>query len=567
MSASRTETTAGADVRPAAGATGTDGAALRSAVPSSGGWTLAAVPFLALVLALYLWGLGGPGLKFPDETRYAQVAREMLETGRWTLPTFNRQPYYEKGPLYFWAVALLSLPAGDVTEWSARAPSALAAFGLVLCVWLYGRHRLGARAGLLSALVFASMLGLVAVARFTITDLAHSLLVTVALLALSEGVRGHRPWFFFFLAWIALGLGVLAKGPVTFGLPLAVILVWAAWDGRLRALIHPAHLPGILAAAALVGVYAACAERESPGYLRHVFERIWLRTSTEKIHPQPWYFYGYVVPACLAPWTFFLPAALAARGRSGTAEVEAEDRSTWRLAAAWAAVVMLFHSLPTTKGYFYLHPTLPALALLIGPVLAARPATGARQWWVRGAGLATAVVLAGVAAAPWLMTEAGLPGRPAGATAAYTVAAGLAAAVALAAALRDRTAHLAGSVAAAVAALVAYWVLVWAPALDERLTGRRSFEEFGRIVGPAAPLCLYDIDKPTFLFYLRRTGIPSLKRTEDLAHFFDRPERAFCVAGVEDYLLLCRRLGRPPYKAAEGGPLVYHFVLISNRPD
>src|SRR3989338_10925555 len=84
---------------------------------------------LALVvicLTLYLPHLGGRDLWAGRETLYAQVARETLQ-GDWIVPHFNGEIYFNKPPLYFWGIALLSKPWGDVTEFTLRLPSALAA--------------------------------------------------------------------------------------------------------------------------------------------------------------------------------------------------------------------------------------------------------------------------------------------------------------------------------------------------------------------------------------------------------------------------------------------------------
>ena len=83
------------------------------------------------VAALYLSGLGATDLWAPDEPRYAHVADEIVAGGHGATGLIvmhvGGEPYSEKPPLYFWLAALASAPAGQVTEVSARLPSALAA--------------------------------------------------------------------------------------------------------------------------------------------------------------------------------------------------------------------------------------------------------------------------------------------------------------------------------------------------------------------------------------------------------------------------------------------------------
>ena len=75
---------------------------------------------------LFVFDLGNRDLWAPDEPRYAQVAREMLENKNFILPHLNGEVYPDKPPLLFWLIDLFSIPFKTVTEFSARLPSALA---------------------------------------------------------------------------------------------------------------------------------------------------------------------------------------------------------------------------------------------------------------------------------------------------------------------------------------------------------------------------------------------------------------------------------------------------------
>ncbi|MCK5008988.1 MAG: glycosyltransferase family 39 protein, partial [Deltaproteobacteria bacterium] len=85
--------------------------------------------FVLLILssAIFFVNIGGWDLWNPDEPRYAQVAKEMMESGNWILPHLNSRVYPDKPPVFFWLIALSSKIKGEVTSFSARFPSALAA--------------------------------------------------------------------------------------------------------------------------------------------------------------------------------------------------------------------------------------------------------------------------------------------------------------------------------------------------------------------------------------------------------------------------------------------------------
>ena len=89
-------------------------------------WRHVALVFL-LAAALFGLGIRRYDVWPPDEPRFAQVAREMLQSGNYLNLTVNGEAYTEKPPLLFWAMAWVGHFFGDVTEMAARVPSVAAA--------------------------------------------------------------------------------------------------------------------------------------------------------------------------------------------------------------------------------------------------------------------------------------------------------------------------------------------------------------------------------------------------------------------------------------------------------
>src|SRR3989442_10025840 len=114
------------------------------------GALLPVVLLLALCAPIFFLRLGQPGLGDPDEGRNAEVAREMDETGDWVTPHMDGVVYLDKPPAYFWPVAVSYLSFG-VSEWSARAPSALFALAGIPLVGWFVRRKLGSASASLAA--------------------------------------------------------------------------------------------------------------------------------------------------------------------------------------------------------------------------------------------------------------------------------------------------------------------------------------------------------------------------------------------------------------------------------
>ena len=60
---------------------------------------------LALTVFTFFFLLGSRALNEPDEGRYSEVAREMIETGNWLVPHFWYLPHLDKPPMTYWLVA------------------------------------------------------------------------------------------------------------------------------------------------------------------------------------------------------------------------------------------------------------------------------------------------------------------------------------------------------------------------------------------------------------------------------------------------------------------------------
>ena len=72
--------------------------------------------FVILIVFTYFFGLTIP-LLGPDEPRYAQVAREMLDRGDWITPTLGGFNWFEKPALFYW---LIGYKLFGINEFSAR---------------------------------------------------------------------------------------------------------------------------------------------------------------------------------------------------------------------------------------------------------------------------------------------------------------------------------------------------------------------------------------------------------------------------------------------------------------
>lgn len=319
-------------------------------------------PFLAawaLVVVVGLgWGLGSYPLIDQDEGRNGEVAREMAQSNDYVLPHLNGLPYIDKPVLSFAAAAAVMEVLGP-TELAARSVPFLAALATALLVGLFGARWYGREAGWVAGIAAAVAPLPLAFSRIVILDSLLALLVTSALFAFHAAIEarsaGRPDRVFTLVAWAAIGLGVLTKGPVALAVPLMVAAPYALWRRASWAVWNPL---GPLLMAAIIAPWVWFMEDRLPGYLKYVaVTETWQRVSSDELHrTQPWWYFLVIAGVGFFPWW---PLAFGRRRLDGGTD----PRRVF--AFLWLLVPLVFFSLSRSKLPQYILPLMPAIALLL----------------------------------------------------------------------------------------------------------------------------------------------------------------------------------------------------------
>lgn len=317
---------------------------------------------LLCAFVLFVWNIWGYDLWAPDEPFFGEGAREMIVDGQWLVPHVNGLVNTHKPPLFFWLIALISLPFGEVSSFTARLPSVLAAVVSVSATVYMARRATTERVGLLAGAVLATSFLFWEKAHTAQIDSLLCCLITLALLAFSEFRAGRLSGRSAGVAfWAACALGTLAKGPVGLILPLGTALIVLAVERRLGRWLSFAPLLGPLTFAAIAGAWVLALEVwpvEGYSVVGALREHFVDRAVSGLDHVRPWWYYAKTLPWVLFPWSLLLPGALlyAWRRRADAAVC---------LALVHSVFVVLFFSFSTEKRELYVLPALPAFAFLL----------------------------------------------------------------------------------------------------------------------------------------------------------------------------------------------------------
>jgi 4-amino-4-deoxy-L-arabinose transferase-like glycosyltransferase len=298
-----------------------------------------------LLCALYFGDLNGMGLISTDEPRYADIGRAMARTGDLITPRLWGQPWFEKPPLLYWAIAA-GFRAGLGPELAPRLPVALLSVLFLLFYWDRLRRMWDTRVACCSTAILATTAGWVALSGIAITDIPLAVFFSAAvLLAIDEKPRRTA-------SAAALALAVLAKSLVG---PVLFLPVLAADYRRIREWLRPGPLIAFFALS--LPWYLLCYARNGERFLWVLFvqQQFGRFTSPERQHEQPWWFYFPALLLVLYPW--FPLLAVASRNW--------RDR---RIRTLIAVVVFgfLFFSASRNKLPGYVLPLVPSACALMG---------------------------------------------------------------------------------------------------------------------------------------------------------------------------------------------------------
>lgn len=286
----------------------------------------------------------------------------MLVDGQWLVSHVNGVVNSHKPPLFFWLIALFSIPVGAVTEFTARLPSVLAALGTLWLTLRLGSRWYGAKTAALAGVILATSFMFWDKARWSQTDSLLCFLIWVSLSAFDSfragKSKGRSAGMLF---WFAMALAVLTKGPVGLLLPLGIAVITLLIDRDLKLWTRFAPLLGPLVFAVTAGCWVGAVSLWGPAdysVLGALKEHFLERGIHGMHHLRPFWYYLERLPSSILPWTGLLPGALYLAWQHRTRKMD-------RMALVTCVFIFLFFSISTEKRDLYMLPAFPAWALLM----------------------------------------------------------------------------------------------------------------------------------------------------------------------------------------------------------
>jgi 4-amino-4-deoxy-L-arabinose transferase-like glycosyltransferase len=461
------------------------------------------------ILGVYLFTATRTTLWDRDEPRFARATVEMVTSGKYLVPTFNGELWADKPILTYW---LQSLPVRILgpTEFAFRFFSAVGTAITCFFVFFIGKRLLDSTAALWAMCILSTTVMMFVIGTLATSDAVTLPFIIGAMMIFVYGSKSGMRIYQVILLGIALGLGMLAKGPIgLLPVPAIVVILWLNRRnlsiGRYLWQVTVSLVMGMI----IFMIWAVPANRATGGEFLRVFvgHNVLERALKPLEHHggNTLLYLPYYLPVVVAgffPWTLHLPGAFSALwgGRVG-------GPTGRTLLIGWIVPIFIIMTLAATKLPHYILFIWPGLSLAVaGTIIAAqqnRLADVDRIWMRRGVWFfapPAICVASALMIAPWFLQIPGL--RPAGLASGIVLAV-----VTVSACFLQYTNKFTASAKAVLAGMIIFEILLvytLLPALEQVKISPFISQDIKMETTPDVTVATYEFDEPSLNFYIGR---------------------------------------------------------------
>ncbi len=301
----------------------------------------------------------------PDEARYVEIPREMLQLRHYVIPYLNYTVYLEKPPLYYW-MNIIALKIFGFNDFAGRFWTVTISLTGIFLNYKFSKKLINEKTAIWSSLVLSSSLYYFVIGRLNLIDMTNAFFIAMSTYSGYLYLKTNKKYFLY-LMYIGMALGFLSKALIGIIFPFAILFLWSIFAKQFKSFFKLISVIGIIILLAFILPWVYLAGKQLSDFYYYFFlKQEFLRYLEPLEHTQPiWTFIPVVVFGFL-PWIVFIFSMLRVYKTQKFGDIEKKDLI---FLLTFSGFIFVFYSLSQSKLVTYVAPLFFPLSIILGNLI------------------------------------------------------------------------------------------------------------------------------------------------------------------------------------------------------
>ena len=322
---------------------------------------------IIVILAFCLYGV--PTFYAPDETRYSEVAREMIANHDFIVPYVNGIVFFHKPPLVYWIIDVFMSVFGQNTCGARLANPFLVLVCMLFVYFVVNKVLQSKVVALLSVIITLTTVLVLFVGRYLNIDMGIAVFLNLTMLSYWLSLKYDDDYkmssFWLLMAFVFSGLAVMTKGLVGIVFPMAIVGLYSITMNEWRRLIDIRLYIGLFIVGIISLPWILLVDQQYPGFAYYyvVVQQILRYSTDEQSRDVSKIFYLLVFTGAFFPWFGFLPQAFKEFFSKAGFKNRKQNKNSWFL-FIWGTFIFVFFGVSRSFLFGYLAPLMLPFCIL-----------------------------------------------------------------------------------------------------------------------------------------------------------------------------------------------------------
>ena len=298
----------------------------------------------------------------PDEARYIEIPREMMQLKQYIIPYLNYTVYLEKPPLYYW-MNIIALKIFGFNDFAGRFWTVTISLIGIFLNYKFAKKIIDEKTAFWSSLILSSSLYYFVIGRLNLIDMTNAFFIAMSTYSGYLFLKEHKKYFLY-LMYVGMVLGFLSKALIGIIFPFAILFLWSIFTKQFKSFFRLISPIGIIILLALCMPWIYMAGTQLSDFYYYFFLRQeFLRYLKPLEHTSPIWTFIPVVILGLLPWVIFVFSLIKTYKATKFKDIGKNDLI---FLLTFVGFIFVFYSLSQSKLVTYVVPLFFPAAIILG---------------------------------------------------------------------------------------------------------------------------------------------------------------------------------------------------------